>query len=118
MKAIKLPTPKYVEASTHEGLMNKIQENGRFAWVSRSRRNGSSGHYFGLSSSTYYARHRTVRLFNIHKVRAKKSPDHSKVVREAKWYGYVYDLNSAILDASFKHNIHQNPRNFDMVIHL
>lgn len=114
--------PTVIKASTHAELMDKVTKNHcrsvgtsyGSGWTKLGRRDGNE----------------TVRVMNLHKVRAKyKQERHKKdnpekgyvkgqtnksvLVREAHWVAYVYDISIELLKCTKLH-VRQNARNWDI----
>ncbi len=112
MKIISLPKPSLVTASTKNELLSKISASGSYHTVFGSTKNGR---YNWLENSRGSE---SVRLYNIQKVRGKKSPDHKKVIRKPHWIGYVYTFNKDAFSGLKRFEIRQKTRNFILKIEI
>lgn len=113
MKIVSLPKPSLMTARTKNELINKITSNGAYTPVFGSM-NGGKGRYSWLK----LFRGNQVRVYNIHKVRGKMSPDHKKVIREPHWIGYVYTFNKDAFSGFRKFEVNQKTRNFVLKISI
>jgi len=112
MKIISLPKPTLVTARTKDELMSKISASGAYHQVFGSMK---GGRYNWLEN---LRRDSNVRLYNIHKVRGKKSPDHKKVIREPHWIGYVYTFSKDAFSGFKRFEARQKTRNFILKIEI
>lgn len=113
MKIVSLPKPSFITARTKSELMSKISASGAYEQVFGSM-NGGKGRYSCLK----LLRGNQVRVYNIHKVRGKMSPDHKKVIREPHWIGYVYTFNKDAFSGFRKFELNQKTRNFVLKISI
>jgi len=112
MKRTSIGKPMYVEARTRAELMNKITKNYCQTYGGAGHRKSYSclGSLFGATKS--------LRVYNIHKQRPKKSPDHKTQVREGKWYGYVYTIDMEMVKVVKSFKVEQHARHFDLFVEL